>query len=62
MIRSEAARNFRLRLSRHRVVQVLLQRPLPDVGDLRVVNLNFVVNLVGGQSGLAHDHGDYGRD
>jgi hypothetical protein len=49
-VRRKATRKFRLRLSYRRKVQMLLIAPLSDTGDFRVINLDFVVDLVDGQS------------
>jgi hypothetical protein len=49
MVRSEAAWKFRVCLPHARVVQMLLYRPLSDLGDLGVIDLVLVVDLVGGR-------------
>src|SRR5208282_4566970 len=51
VVRAEAARKPRLRLSHRRIVEVLLVGPLSDFRDLGVVDLDLVVDLVGGQGG-----------
>jgi hypothetical protein len=47
----KAAREFRLRLTDARKIQVLLIGPLADVGNFGVIDLDLVMHLVDGQGG-----------
>ena len=59
MIRREAAREFRGRLPYAGKIEVLLVGPLPDLGDVGVVDLDFVMDLVDSQRGPGCGHKDY---
>ena len=54
MIRCEPAGEFWLGLPDGGVIQVLLVGPLPDLGNLGIVNLYFVVHLVRRQGWAAY--------
>ena len=58
MIRRKSAGDFRLGLPDRRIIEMLLVGPLPDLGDLSVVDLDLVVDLVGGKGGPARQRGD----
>jgi hypothetical protein len=54
-ISAPTARHFRLTLTYERVVQVLLNVPLPDIGDLGVIDLHFVMYLIDAMGGSRTD-------
>jgi hypothetical protein len=58
VVGGKSAWQFRLRLSYRGIVEVLLVGPLPNFSDLCVVDLDLVMDLVGGQGGSIHDHED----
>jgi len=49
MVRREVAWEFRLRLTDRCKIEMLLVSPLPNLGDIAVIDLDFVVDLVHGQ-------------
>jgi hypothetical protein len=60
MVRGESAGDFRLNLAARHVIEVLLVGPLPDRRDLGVVDLDFVVDLIGGHGGAIREGKDRG--
>jgi hypothetical protein len=61
VIRCEAAGEFWHRLPDRRKVKVLLIGPLPDLGDVSVVDLDFIVDLVDGRCRAGSQRDDHGN-
>ena len=51
MVGGKSARKLRLRLSHHRIVEMLLVGPLSDFRNLGVVDLDLVVNWSAAEAG-----------
>jgi hypothetical protein len=55
MIGDESAWKLRSGLASERVVEVLLIGPLSDFGDISIIDLDFVMDLIGGKGARSQD-------